>query len=199
QLRIHGSTGASRREGIGSVDAVRGDGRRLQPDLVGLATPVDLELAVPLILVGTAFPDHALLGGVVGPLALARRLVAGKIGLVLVTRQHHRAEIDRRIADPAVAHDAVLAIARTRVGSARGGRAKRDAKGTEQEGDVADHDGHHRTRPTAAEVGNTSDLITTGTAPEAGSSAPMSMKSNSLRAMPSIEITGLRMRASSWQ
>jgi len=37
----------------------------------------------------------------------------------------------------------------------------------------------HAVRPIAALAGKTSDLITTGTAPEVSSSAPMSMKSNS--------------------
>jgi len=40
------------------------------------------------------------------------------------------------------------------------------------------------------EAGKIRDFMTTGTDPEDGISVPMSMKSKSLSAMPSIEITG---------
>src|SRR5689334_8888158 len=148
-----------------SVDAVGGDGRRLEADLVGLAATIDFEFAVPLILVGPGFPDHAVLRDVEGPLAFARRLVAGKIGFVLVARNHYCAQINRRVADAPVTHDDVLAVARTGVPREHHRRHERQAAHAKHDRSLA-YENHGPMRPTAAVVGNTSDLITTGTAPE---------------------------------
>src|SRR5258708_7026161 len=54
-------------------------------------------------------------------------------------------------------------------------------------------------RAEACGVGNTSDLTTTGTAPEAPSKAPISRKSKAVATMPSIETTGLAWPSSSRQ
>lgn len=47
------------------------------------------------------------------------------------------------------------------------------------------------------DAGKIKDLMTTGTEPEDGIKVPMSMKSKSFRAMPSMEITGFRIFSSS--